>query len=67
MTSLESIISISYLISNISLNISTVTGEVNRFDGVVIVRLEISKGVELVTPFFILKNYLTILLSQPFI
>jgi hypothetical protein len=63
MTSLKSIISISYLISNISLNISTITGEVNYFNKVVIVRLEISEGVKLITLFFILKNYLTILLS----
>jgi hypothetical protein len=63
MTSLESIISISYLISNILLNISIITREVNYFDGVVIVRLEISKGVKLITLFFIFKNYLTILLS----
>ena len=63
MTSLESIISISYLISNILLNISTITREVNYFNRVVIVRLEISKGVKLITLFFIFKNYLTILLS----
>jgi hypothetical protein len=63
MTSLKSIISISYLISNISLNISTITREVNYFNEVVIVRLEISKGVKLITLFFILKNYLITLLS----
>ena len=63
MTSLESIISISCLISNILLNISTITREVNHFDRVVIVRLEISEGVELITLFFILKNCLTILFS----
>ena len=63
MTSLKSIISISYLISNILLNISTIIREVNYFNRVVIVRLEISKGVKLITPFFILKNYLTILLN----